>query len=695
MSYKALYRTYRPKDFNEVAGQRHITQTLKNALANDKVAHAYLFSGPRGTGKTSIAKILAKAVNCVNAPTANPCNVCENCLGIQDGTISDVIEIDAASNNGVDEIRELRDKVKYLPGYVKYKVYIIDEVHMLSQGAFNALLKTLEEPPAHVIFILCTTELQKVIPTIQSRCQRFDFKAISTIDIIAKLKEIIAQENIIIEEDAIKQIATYAEGGLRDAISLLDQVYSFNPGNVVLEDVNQICGAVSMQTQIELAKALINFDSTKAISLLNNLISHGKEVKKITLNLIEFFRDTLMFSNLQKLDEASLLYGHQEFQKIAKEISNRKAFYIIDVLSKALNEINWSNNPKIHLELAFLKIADNEDNSNSNVLAAIDEIEKRLMELESFKDFMEAEDKKESQEIIKNIISTSQKTETPVIQEKEPTIFTEPVQTTEKVEVSQPVIDQVEELGEEETVTEETDTEETIAEETLEVEFDNEAEAIDTKFEEMETDEVKARIETEIVEDVAFADEETAEEEIINSAEIIKKELCDKISNTYDIRFVEEVLNNPNKQDKVSLINRWENFPEIEDEEDSKYLASLLETGNITASSFDKIIMTFASTTICNTLMIPSNKEIVMKIINKKFNRIINYIALPSSVFSDITKEFMERYRMGEKYIKLSEIVCDGLKDVSQIEKVVAQDTKPKIVQDAIDLFGDKVKIKE
>jgi len=409
MSYKALYRTYRPKDFNEVAGQKHITQTLKNALANDKVAHAYLFSGPRGTGKTSIAKILAKAVNCIEAPADNPCNVCENCLGIQDGTISDVIEIDAASNNGVDEIRELRDKVKYLPGYVKYKVYIIDEVHMLSQGAFNALLKTLEEPPAHVIFILCTTELQKVLPTIQSRCQRFDFKAISTVDIIEKLKEIIAQENIKIEEDAIKQIATYAEGGLRDAISLLDQVYAYNPETIALEDVNQICGAVSMNTQIELAKALIDFDSTKAISLLNQLLGQGKEVKKITLNLIEFFRDILMYSNLHKLDEASLLYGHVEFQKIAKEISNRKAFYIIEVLSKALNEINWSNNPKIHLELAFLKIADNEENSNSNVLAAIDEIEIRIHELETFKANAEEKDKLESKEIIKNIISSAQK----------------------------------------------------------------------------------------------------------------------------------------------------------------------------------------------------------------------------------------------------------------------------------------------
>jgi DNA polymerase-3 subunit gamma/tau len=689
MSYKALYRTYRPKDFNEVAGQKHITQTLKNALANDKVAHAYLFSGPRGTGKTSIAKILAKAVNCIEAPVDNPCNVCENCLGIQDGTISDVIEIDAASNNGVDEIRELRDKVKYLPGYVKYKVYIIDEVHMLSQGAFNALLKTLEEPPAHVIFILCTTELQKVLPTIQSRCQRFDFKAISTIDIIEKLKEIIAQENIKIEEDAIKQIATYAEGGLRDAISLLDQVYAYNPETIALEDVNQICGAVSMNTQIELAKALIDFDSTKAISLLNQLLGQGKEVKKITLNLIEFFRDILMYSNLHKLDEASLLYGHVEFQKIAKEISNRKAFYIIEVLSKALNEINWSNNPKIHLELAFLKIADNEENSNSNVLAAIDEIEIRIQELETFKANAEEKDKLESKEIIKNIISSTQKPETKKPEESEETIIEPEPTLFEESKFSEELPTHPDMFAQAESVSVDEGVEEDVVPESSN---DQELEA---KLDEVEIEtESPEIIETPLAKN-DLMEETKIETKVIPSSQKIKEELCDDISNTYDISFVEEVLNNPNKQDKVSLINRWYNFPEIDGEEESKYLATLLETATVTASSYDKIIITFASTTICNTLMIPANKEIIMKIINKKFNRIINYMALPTSVFNEITREFMDRYRMGDKYIKLSKIVCEGLKDVSKVEKTAAQDTKPQILQDAIELFGDKVRVKD
>ena len=648
MSYKALYRTYRPKDFNDVAGQKHITQTLKNALANNKVAHAYLFSGPRGTGKTSIAKILAKAINCKESPTENPCNVCENCLGIQDGSLSDVIEIDAASNNGVDEIRELRDKVKYLPGYVNYKVYIIDEVHMLSQGAFNALLKTLEEPPKHVIFILCTTELQKVIPTIQSRCQRFDFKAISTNDIILKLNEIIKQEKIDIEENAIKQIAIYAEGGLRDAISLLDQVYSYNPGTIELEDVNQICGAVSLHTQMDLAKALIQKDSPKAISLLNDLLSQGKEIKKITINLIEFFRDTLMYSNLESLDESSLLYKNLEFQKIAKDISNRKAFHIIDILNKALNEINWSNNPKIHLELAFLKIADNEEGSNSNVMTAIDKIEKRIVELESLKQFLENKDEIEKKEIVDAIIKDKHE-ENKV--EDENDIVNNPIE---------------EPIEEETTFLEDNQVEETIVT------------SVNQEVPEVEIQELEPIIEEDSIEQPT-----------------VKENLEEDISKTYNIDFVEEVLNNGDRQDKVKLQNEWSNFPEVINEEDSKYLASLLEAGKVMASSYDKIIITFASTTICNTLMIPKNKEIVMKIINGKFNRIINYMALPNSVFSDISKEFLDRYRMGEKYVRLSRIVCDSLKDVSQVEQKNAADSKPKIVKDAFDLFGDLVKIKE
>ena len=265
MSYKALYRKYRPQSFADVSDQEHITRTLKNALKEGKVSHAYLFSGPRGVGKTSVAKIFAKAVNCTHNMSGEPCNECDICNGITDGSISDVVEIDAASNNGVDEIRDLRDKVKYLPSQCRYKVYIIDEVHMLTTAAFNALLKTLEEPPKHVIFILCTTEPQKVPATIQSRCQRFEFHLIGRDEIEARIREVSRYEYIQIDDEAVKTIAEVSEGGMRDALSLLDQAEAYSKeSHITLDDVLQVSGKLSNDILINLASSS-NFKSKLAI----------------------------------------------------------------------------------------------------------------------------------------------------------------------------------------------------------------------------------------------------------------------------------------------------------------------------------------------------------------------------------------------------------------------------------------------
>ena len=239
MGYKALYRTYRPNSFDEVAGQKHVVKTLQNAIEQKKIAHAYLFCGPRGTGKTSIAKIFAKTINCENE-VEKPCLKCDNCLAVQEGNHPDIIEIDAASNNGVEEVRSLIEKVKYAPLKGKYKVYIIDEVHMMSTGAFNALLKTIEEPPAHVIFILATTEPHKVLPTIISRCQRFDFTKVSRIEIIERIHTILKAENIQCDEDVVKLIAQLADGGLRDALSILDQCIAYAKDNIELHHINEI-----------------------------------------------------------------------------------------------------------------------------------------------------------------------------------------------------------------------------------------------------------------------------------------------------------------------------------------------------------------------------------------------------------------------------------------------------------------------
>ncbi len=376
MAYKALYRSYRPSKFSEVVGQKHVIQTLKNAIKEKKTSHAYVFSGLRGIGKTTIARILAKAVNCENSVDGEPCNACANCLAIMNNETTDIIELDAATNNGVDEIRNILDRVNFLPSSLDKKVYIIDEVHMLTTQAFNALLKTLEEPPAYVMFILCTTEPHKIPLTILSRCQRFDFKQLTIEELIFELKKIGEKEHIQISDEALLAIAESAEGGMRDALSILDQANVYADGNINVEDVNSITGNISNQKLIELIKSF-NDDATKSICIVNELLNAGKEVSRLTLCIIQFCRDLLLYKSLNDAKNYKHLANTQEFQQLALATDSQRLFYYIDVLVDVQNKIRFTNSQKIYLEVGIMKIV-NSATDDINLLGRIENLENRL-----------------------------------------------------------------------------------------------------------------------------------------------------------------------------------------------------------------------------------------------------------------------------------------------------------------------------
>jgi DNA polymerase III subunit gamma/tau len=371
-----------------------------------------------------------------------------------------------------------------------------------------------------------------------------------------------------------------------------------------------------MDMQIELADALIQGSSTKAIEILNSLLNEGKEVRKIVLNLIEFFRDVLMKRNVRKLDENNLLYKNEQFMEISNKISNRQVFYILDVLNKVFNDIKWSNNPKIYLELGFIKITDEEVGSESKLISIIDDLENRVLEIEKIKSGFDALNKRQSENKIKEII-----------QEEE----------------TQEEVDLLEDIEVEETV------------------------------EEVEKD----------------------DQIIVNDDEIIEQKLCDDLDNTYSISFVENVMNNGNREDKNKLNDEWVQLRRSAKTEDEKFLSKILETGKVVASSIENIIITFPSGAICNQLMTPTNKEIAQQLISNHFERDMDYIALPEDVFSDLAKEFIELWSQGKRNIKLTKISCEELKDVSKESSEDNNNHQPKVVSDAIDLFGDAVKVKK
>lgn len=363
MAYRALYREYRPQRFADIVGQLHITKTLQNAIISGRVSHAYLFCGPRGTGKTTTAKVLAKTLNCEKYPVPEPCNQCNNCLATTDGTSVDVVEIDAASNRGIDDIRDLREKVKYAPAQGRYRIYIIDEVHMLTTEAFNALLKTLEEPPGHVVFVLATTEPHKVPVTILSRCQRFDFRRIPMEDMVERLQLVAQQVGLQVEAQALSLIAEAAEGGLRDALSILDQGAVYGNNNITVQHVHSLLGTVGGQTLNNMTTYLASGDTAQALRLINELFQQGKDLRLFVKELSSHLRALMLSIVEQKAPDANFT-------------PYQLAGYL-EILTKLEYDMKWSSQPRVLLELALVKMI--EGPKLEHPLSQLSEVDKLKM----------------------------------------------------------------------------------------------------------------------------------------------------------------------------------------------------------------------------------------------------------------------------------------------------------------------------
>ena len=377
MGYTALYRKFRPITFSEIVGQEHITRTLRNQIVAGRVGHAYLFNGGRGTGKTSAAKILARAINCLNPQDGEPCNECEICKGAINGSLTDIVEMDAASNNSVEDIRSIREEVNFLPTKAKYRVYIIDEVHMLSTGAFNALLKTLEEPPEHVKFILATTEPQKLPATILSRCQRFDFKRISNENIIKRLNIVCEQSGIEITKEAMNIIAVLAEGAMRDALSILERCIQDGENKIDEDKIKDLVGIPKITYVHNIIDSLFKYDVDNTLKNVDIVLNEGKDINNLLWEMIKYTKDLLVYKASQKLD----LYSEEEIaniEEISKNVSKQDLINMVYELSELENDIKWSTQKTIIFQAGMIKLCNKEKAENKGLEERVEKIEKYL-----------------------------------------------------------------------------------------------------------------------------------------------------------------------------------------------------------------------------------------------------------------------------------------------------------------------------
>ncbi|MCR5350405.1 MAG: DNA polymerase III subunit gamma/tau [Acholeplasmatales bacterium] len=632
MAYVALYRAYRPQNFKECVGQEHIIKTLQNAIKLNKVAHAYLFCGPRGTGKTTLAKIMAKAMNCVNGPTPEPCCECEICQGIAKGTISDVVEIDAASNNGADDIRALRETVKYLPAQGKYKVYIIDEVHMLSNAAFNALLKTLEEPPRHVIFILATTEPYKLPKTILSRCQRFDFSSIDIDDILKRLRIVAQEENIKITDDALHQIAISAEGGMRDALSLFDQCisYSVNP-EITLDDVLAISGNISYIKMIDLLSKCYDNDSTGCILDIDKIIKEGKEVPRIINDLILFLRDLLMFKNNATLDD-KLMYKNEDFISLSKKVSKSIIYSWLDILNNSLNQMRFSTQKRAYIELAILKMSDAKVNDFADIIDRVESLEMSVNDLQK--------NQKNQYNNQRNSFPSFSNNSGYMSSDDLRRLRQEPVNNPE------PIINTFNEIKQEPVV----------------------------NISEVNNNQEEIKVENNVANPFEHIDTSS-----------IEKVPDDEIN----IHDVEKVLNNASRDNKVKLEAI---FKQIENKYSDLATVQILIRGSICAVSEDSFLIALADNRFCNRIMKYECYQKIIEILSEYDINIKDYLCITRESWEKIKVDFKNKYSPSNPKPSLEEM---RLYVKRRVTPEFIEDNKNTEVDEAKNLFGDDLVILE
>lgn len=586
MAYKALYRTYRPRTFAEVAGQQPIVKTLENALKTNKIAHAYLFCGPRGTGKTTMARLLAKALNCSEG-MGHQCNHCSNCLEIDEGIHPDVIEIDAASNNGIDQVRDLIEKVNYLPIKGKYKVYIIDEVHNMSDNAFNALLKTLEEPPSHVIFVLATTEPHNILPTIVSRCQRYDFTKVAEEDIYAKLCEILEKENVTYEKEAVKAITTLADGGLRDALSMLDQILAYSNQSLIEEDVYMLFGLASKKEKIDFLLAIHNGDIVLALSKIQSFVEGGVDLKRLVSDLLEILKDILIYSKNHD-EELLTTLSEKEAQMVSQELTIKECNTLVEQFLKMQGQLRSVSNIRTLLELVTIRLCTNEETV----------IEKPAKTTFSKQNYTLEEKNIDETKITENVVKTSS-----------PNIIKE----TKQDNLSEAKIDDIK-------VPEEVATEEVTVTTFIEEKDDN------PKPTDNEQKQNSAP-------DWLFEDDTNTDKLTINKN-------VDGEKNHLDDQDIIGIMVKANKLERQTLEEKWYDLDRLISDPNIGEIAALLKDGSPFILSKEILVLVYDFAKLADRVNIPANQTSLSMLVKKMLKRQVAVYAISRSESVRLRKVF-------------------------------------------------------